>query len=116
MRQSMETKAFLGIPTKTMNIKAKAHIDPVLEEIVSLCRECNVEWLVLFGSALEEKWHEVHSDFDFGVKFKQHDRPFDKLLWGLMLLLKRQIHLIDIDALQDPFFADVIVTEGKRIF
>jgi predicted nucleotidyltransferase len=98
-----------------MNTKAKAHIDPALGNIVSLCRECNVAWLVLFGSSLKEEWDERRSDFDFGVKFEKQGGAFDKLLWGLLLLLKR-VHLIDVDAVQNPYFAQVIVTEGERIF
>jgi len=102
--------------TKSMNPKAKAHIDPVLPNIVSLCRECNVEWLVLFGSSIKDKWDEPRSDFDFGVRFEKQGGSFDKLLWGLLLLLKRGVHLIDVDEVQNPYFAQVIVTEGERVF
>ena len=98
-----------------MNTKAKAHIDAALPQIVVLCGECNVEWLVLFGSSLKDKWDERRSDFDFGVKLKQ-EGSFDQLLWGLLLILRRGVDLIDVDRVRNPYLAQVIVTEGERVF
>jgi predicted nucleotidyltransferase len=79
---------------------------PRLEE---LCRQFGVRRLELFGSASDGRFDPARSDFDFLVEFESSDfrgaadRYFG-LLEGLEALLGRRVDLVELPAIQNPYF------------
>ncbi len=69
--------------------------------------------LELFGSAAEGRFREDESDLDFLVEFHkmapgQHADAYFGLLAALQDLFQRDIDLIEIRAIQNPYFRDSV--------
>ncbi len=81
------------------------------EAIAALCRDLGVERLYLFGSgASAESMAAVH-DLDFLVRFKPDSGPAHKyfsLAERLEDLFKTRVDLVEIDAIENPYFREAI--------
>jgi predicted nucleotidyltransferase len=82
-------------------------------EILQLCEQYRVRRLELFGSAAEGRFREDESDLDFLVEFQnmapgQHADAYFGLLAALQDLFQRDIDLIEIRAIQNPYFRDSV--------
>lgn len=92
------------------------------QELHNLCQKFNVKRLDVFGSALSEKTFVKHkSDIDFLVEFGpmeavQHARSYFGLLQSLQDILSCRIDLIEIKAVQNPYFLNSINKNRSRIY
>jgi len=82
-------------------------------ELQSLCRQFRVRRLELFGSAVTPQFDPEGSDFDFLIEFDNltprdaADRYFG-MLHALENLLSRSIDLVDLNAIDNPYFLRAI--------
>jgi predicted nucleotidyltransferase len=90
------------------------------EAIGELCRRYGVRSLVLFGSALTNRFDQSRSDVDFLVEFA-HDLPnkFDAyfgLKESLEELLGRPVDLVMSKALENPYFAASALRHTEELY
>ena len=88
------------------------------QRLKDLCRLYGVARLELFGSAASDRFDPAHSDFDFIVIFESstpgdHAHRYFGLLAALQDLLQREIDLIEIRAVRNPYLKKSI--EKSRI-
>jgi predicted nucleotidyltransferase len=79
------------------------------ETIVRLCKQYKVKKLEIFGSAITDSFNNDSSDIDFLVEFLsmqpvQHAQCYFSLLADLQDLFQRDIDLVEIPALRNPYF------------
>ncbi len=92
------------------------------QELHSLCQRFNVKRLDIFGSALSEKTFDEHkSDIDFLVEFEtmeaiRHAKSYFGLLQSLQDIFLCHIDLIEIKAVQNPYFLDSINKSRSQIY
>jgi hypothetical protein len=93
-------------------------VHPILqskrEEIAALCRELGVRRLDVFGSAVTKDFDVDRSDIDVLVE-AEPDRltlaEFFALQTGLQRILGREVDILDIGALRNPYLrAEVMAT------
>ena len=88
-------------------LKAKRH------ELVELCRQYHVARLEVFGSAATGEFDPDRSDLDLLVTFGQvpsgeRAHCFFGLQFALEDLFGRQVDLVEVEALRNPYFiADI---------
>ena len=80
-------------------------------ELDSLCSQFSVKKLEVFGSSVTERFSEESSDLDFLVEFKElspkeHADAYFGLLLALQDLFKRQIDLVESQAINNPYFLE----------
>ena len=83
-----------------------------MAQIVALCEKHKVLQLYVFGSALTTKFNK-HSDVDFTVIFDREALPlmvygdnFFSFKFALEDLLKRDVDLIEYNAIKNPYFKE----------
>ena len=93
-----------------------------MAQIVALCEKHKVKELYLFGSALTERFGK-HSDLDFSVIFDRSSLPL--LVYGenyfafkfaLEDLLRRDVDLIEYNAIRNPYFKEELDETKKLIY
>ena len=88
--------------------------------ISDACRQYGVRRLIVFGSAVTDRFDDVHSDVDFLVEFRDDvvDR-FDAyfgLKESLEALLGRPVDLVAPVALENPHFAASVAESGQELY
>jgi predicted nucleotidyltransferase len=84
------------------------------DEVRALCEKYQVKRLTLFGSAVKGTFDEATSDLDFAVEFYPSDDPLIRgeryldLLIDLQSLFHRNIDLVTMAAIRNPYFKQVI--------
>jgi predicted nucleotidyltransferase len=83
------------------------------EAVERLCRQFRVRRLELFGSAVGETFEPGTSDLDFLVDFEdlkpeEYADTYFGLLEGLQDLFKRNVDLVMISAVKNPYFLESI--------
>ncbi len=91
-----------------------------ISEIVSLCENCNVEKLWIFGSANSPFFNDK-SDLDFLVSFKDMDmveyaENYFLLAEKLEKLLNREVDLVTVNSLSNPFFIEAVEKSKSLIY
>lgn len=92
------------------------------EDVSSLCRQYNVKYLELFGSALnEDNFDAQYSDIDFLVEFlplepRQHARSYFGLLEKLQDLFGCKIDLVEVRAVTNPYLLESINQNRIEIY
>ena len=92
------------------------------KEIANLCNQYNVKCLELIGSALnEDDFDPQTSDIDFIVEFlpsqpRQHAKAYFKLLEKLQDLFGREIDLVEVKAITNPYLLDSINKNKMEIY
>ncbi len=89
--------------------------------IAQLCMKFGVDQLEVFGSAAREKDFNAQSDFDFLVRFNRKHTlsPFYQYFdfkEALELLLGRSVDLVEIGAIQNPYFLRAIEPERRLLY
>ncbi len=89
------------------------------EQVIDLCRRHHVRTLELFGSAAEGNFDLDKSDLDFLVDFLplqpgQHAPAYFGLLQGLQDLFQREIDLVMVRAIRNPYFLKS-VNQSRRV-
>ena len=94
-------------------------IAPHAPPIAELCAQNKVGRLELFGSGTTANYDPSRSDLDFLVTFLPTDhrsRQFFGLLFGLEDLLKRNIDLLTVEQLTNPFLIEAINSQKITIY
>jgi len=89
-------------------------------QIIELCKSYNVKSLSAFGSVLTDRFSSK-SDIDFLVDFQDQDPlryadNYFELKFHLQDLLKRQIDLLEIKSLKNPFLSKQIHSNKVAIY
>lgn len=104
------------------------HNDPVTlhpilqakrEEITALCRELGVRRLDVFGSAVTEHFDFEHSDVDVLVEVEPNRltlADYFALRQGLQRILGRDVDVIDIGALRNPYIRSEVLANREPLY
>jgi predicted nucleotidyltransferase len=92
-----------------------------LDEIYALCRRYNVKRLDLFGSALRDDFAPERSDLDFLVVYgphtpEEHYENFFGLWEALQALFGRNIDLVELSAIRNPYFREAVETTKVPLY
>jgi predicted nucleotidyltransferase len=96
-------------------------IDQQLEAVQQLCRRHYVARLELFGSAANGNFDSTESDLDFLVEFEPLS-PSDRadayfgLLATLQDLFGREIDLVEVEAVTNPYFLQSLAATRKVLY
>jgi len=95
-------------------------IERNIDQIIKLCNQHKVRELYLFGSVLTDRFND-ESDIDFLVEFSLVDilEYFDNYMdfkEKLEALLKRQIDLVENQAVRNPIFRRVLDRDKKLVY
>ena len=90
------------------------------DAISAACKRFGVKRLVVFGSAVTNRFDEASSDVDFLVEFRddlvnRFDAYFG-LKESLEALLGRPVDLVAPVALQNPYFAASVEASGHELY
>jgi predicted nucleotidyltransferase len=91
-------------------------------DIQRLCREFAVSRLDVFGSAAaQDRFDPTSSDLDFLVEFEpmepiRHARSYFGLLAALRDLFRREVDLIEVKAVTNPYFLESIDKGRRQIY
>ena len=91
------------------------------DKISSLCEQRQVSRLELFGSATSDRFDPQTSDFDFLVEFAVQSpngaaERFFGLRDGLANVLGHAIDLVELRAIQNPYFLEAIAPTRVVIY
>jgi hypothetical protein len=90
------------------------------DAIAGLCRKHGVRRLVVFGSAVTDRFDDARSDVDFLVDFDApvggHFDAYFGLKEDLEALLGRPVDLVAPAALQNPYFAASVARSGRELY
>jgi predicted nucleotidyltransferase len=99
--------------------KGKMTLDQVRQLAVPACQEFNVKRLDVFGSFAQSRQTEA-SDLDLLVEFHDPDyrpsRRFFGLLHRLEDTFQRNVDLLTLSGLRNPFFRDRVMKERVQIY
>jgi uncharacterized protein len=100
-------------------MKAKV-LEPHLNEIPALCERYGVSRLEIFGSATGSDFDPNQSDLDFLVDFNSDSTRLFERYFGLKdsleALFKRNIDLVTLGALENPYFIDAINQSRELLY
>lgn len=91
-----------------------------ISEVIKLCEIHKVKSLYVFGSILTDKFNN-NSDIDLVVDFSDvsveeyADNYFD-LKFSLQDILKRQIDLLEDNAIKNPYFRQVLNQQKQLLY
>jgi predicted nucleotidyltransferase len=91
-----------------------------IDKIESLCRKYKVKELYVFGSVTGKKFSKK-SDVDLLVNFKSipvldYADNYFSLLDALQKILKRNIDLLTLKSLRNPYFIEEVNETKKKIY
>ncbi len=96
-------------------------IEEHAEKVAELCRRFGVRRLDVFGSAAGDRFDPDRSDLDFLVEFDLPD-PVDHaqacfgLLSALTDLFARDVDLVEIRAVTNPYFLESVNRDRRQIY
>ncbi len=90
-------------------------------EIAALCRQFGVRRLEVFGSAASDVFDPARSDFDFLVDFGASAdgdlfARYFGLKEGLEMLLGRDVDLVMVGALRNPYFIESVNRTRQPVY
>ena len=96
-------------------------IEEKREDLKQLCARYRVRRLELFGSAARGKFDAEHSDLDFLVEFQdlppgEYADHYFGLLFALEDLFQRDIDLIMVSAIRNPYFMQDIASSRTVLY
>ena len=92
-----------------------------LGELSTLCSRFGVKRLAVFGSAVRADFDESSSDLDFVVEFRvlepnAHKDAYFGLLEALANLFSRDIDLIELSAVRNPYVKKRILEQQETLY
>ena len=92
-----------------------------LPELAKLCERYHVRQLELFGSAATDRFDPATSDVDFLVVFDEPPdggagRQYLEFLMGLEKLFERDVDLVELSAVKNPYFLEVAAKTRQTIY
>jgi predicted nucleotidyltransferase len=99
----------------------EAMIEAKRGAIADLCRRYRVRKLELFGSASRGLFDPQTSDLDFLVEFDavppgEHAHCYFGLLFALTDLFGRDVDLVELGAIRNPYFLRAIATDRVVLY
>ena len=96
-------------------------IEENLSEIEALCRRYGVRRLAVFGSVVRGDFDVKKSDLDFLVEFapmgpREHKEAYFSLLEGLETLFSRDVDLVELHAVKNPFVKSRIELDQVAVY
>lgn len=94
-------------------------IEPYLSEIEKICKKYEAKSLVLFGSALTEKFNFESSDLDFLLELNSAENGFDNYFGikeELEKLFNRPVDLVMPHAIKNPYLKESIYSKIKNCY
>ena len=97
-------------------------VDPLKPDIARLCVRHHVRRLEVFGSAADPtRFDPETSDLDFLVEFQEmpveeYADAYFGLLEGLQALFGRQVDLVMLEAIRNPYFLEKVNQSRKEIY
>ncbi len=96
-------------------------IENNLGDIEALCRKYRVRRLAVFGSVVRGDFDEAKSDLDFLVEFapmspRDHKEAYFSLLEDLEALFSRNIDLVELNAVRNPFVKSQIEMDQEAVY
>ena len=98
---------------------------PIIREkipgITRIARRRRVKRLAVFGSATGDRFDPTASDLDFVVEFKpmtpvEHAEAYFGLAEDLARLFCREIDLIELSAIRNPIFREVVEETRRDVY
>ena len=91
-----------------------------LEAIRELCKLCEVKEMHVFGSASTDGFNDI-SDIDFLIEFnnltiEQYTDNYFELHYKLHDLLEREIDLVTVKSLSNPYFIEKIKQTKRLVY
>lgn len=91
------------------------------EDLLRLCRRFGVKRLDAFGSAADEGFDPGRSDIDLLVEFQPtdpvtHARAYFGLRAALLELFSREVDLVEIKAVTNPYLLEAIDKGRRQIY
>ncbi len=98
-----------------------AVIEEKMETLADLCRNYAVSKLEIFGSGATGAFDPDKSDLDFLVAFEPatpvvHAERYLGLLAAMQDLFDRNVDLVEIAAIKNPYFAEDIESDRKVVY
>jgi predicted nucleotidyltransferase len=92
-----------------------------LPQVIELCRRHHVKRLDLFGSAATDRFNPATSDVDFAVEYLPDVRrglggDYFALKAGLAQVYEREIDLVALQAVRNPFFRDEVIETRVPVY
>ena len=92
-----------------------------IPEIARIAARHRVRRLGVFGSAAGDRFDPATSDIDFVVEFKpmtpvEHARAYFGLTEDLARILGREIDLIELSAVENPFFRQSVEETCRDVY
>jgi predicted nucleotidyltransferase len=96
-------------------------IEENLGGIEALCRRYGVRRLAVFGSVMRGDFDHEASDLDFVVEFtplspRDHKEAYFLLMEGLEKLFSRDIGLVELQAVKNPFVRSRIEFDQETVY
>jgi predicted nucleotidyltransferase len=91
------------------------------QDLVKLCQRFHVSRLDIFGSGSHGNFDPQSSDLDFLVVFellspKAHADAYFGLLQELKLLFSRPVDLIELEAINNPYFLEAVEESRSLLY
>lgn len=92
-----------------------------IDDVISLCVQCKVARLYLFGSSLRDDFNPERSDFDFLVDFRpmppgEFAEAFFMLKEGLESLFQREVDLVTQRSIRNPYFLQAVSATRQVLY
>jgi predicted nucleotidyltransferase len=92
-----------------------------IEQLRERCRDRHVRRLEAFGSAVGGDFDPATSDVDFRVDFESlspaaYAKAYFGLLGDLQDMFRRNVDLIEVDAIRNPFFLRTIADQRVVLY
>ena len=112
----------LGYVTWTrMSSEFQQILETSRPRVARLCRDLDVDKLLLFGSATRETFDPAASDVDLVVDFRNHDAPgiadrYFSLAEGLEQIFDRPVDLVTTSSIKNPYFRRIVEQTSRLIY
>ncbi|KUG20043.1 MAG: nucleotidyltransferase domain-containing protein [Methanomicrobiaceae archaeon] len=92
-----------------------------IRDIASIAARRRVKKLAVFGSAAGDRFKPAESDIDFLVEFEpmtpvEHAEAYFGLEKDLAELFDREIDLVELSAIRNPFFRESVEETRKDVY
>lgn len=96
-------------------------IEQAQQGIERLCLEHHVKYLAVFGSATSgaftpESDVDLLVEFEEGLSAREYSSDYFGLKVGLEAILGRDVDLVTVNSLTNPYFRDTVMSEQQALY
>lgn len=115
---SIEWRSQFGNQKKIAMIQLIEQFRPDIER---LCLRYHVKYLAVFGSAISgafspESDVDLLVEFDGGLSAREYSSDYFGLKAGLENILGRDVDLVTVNSLTNPYFRDAVMSEQQTVY